>query len=419
MVFFFLLFFLAILLLLAKIDNSKGNWISEARLEKPDKIMSTYLGPAIEELKGNLSGREAGRVFHEFASFCDQQLQNPGNIEDYRRALKLRKNKEAEVKELSKILRKTPAGNTRKRLEKMTDNATLWLSLDDEELNKLRENSDAFLEKSIENYLRCLAACDDYDNDAVRFCALWLEHSGDTKVNNAAKRPLAEVPSRKFVPLMNQLSSRLLDVRDDFQKLLSPLIARICKNHPHHGTYQILALGRSPKGAGSEKRDAAAVKLISKLGAGAGTREIFGKLFNSTKAYISISLKQYKPDTKTGKIPFRVLGPEIQSEFMKEIPSLKIPPPTMQITIRADCNYTNLAVIEKFEPEFTMASGLSAPKIVSCRASDGVRYKMLVSYLPPSVIRFLAKPRGSSKEGPTTFDKMQSWNRFLNKLAIF
>ncbi|KAI5846484.1 hypothetical protein DFP73DRAFT_546051 [Morchella snyderi] len=360
----------------AKLLAKLGNWISEARLEKPDKIMSTYLGPAIQELEGNISGREAGRVFHEFASFCDQQLQNPGNIEDFQRALKLRQNKEAEVKELKKLLRKSPAGTSMsKKLERMTFSARLWLSLDDKELKKLQENRDAFLEKSIGNYLLCLAACDDYDNDAVRFCALWLEHSSDAKVNNAAKEPLTRVPSRKFVPLMNQLSSRLLDVQDNFQKLLFPLIARICKDHPHHGTYQILALGRSPKGPGSEKRDAAAVKLISKLRLEAGTKEIFGKLFNSTNAYICLA--QHKLEKQLGKLPFRNLGRELTSKFMGVLPSLGVPPPTMQITIRADCNYTDLAVIEKFEPEFTMASGLSAPKIISCRASDGVRYKML------------------------------------------
>ena len=60
--------------LLAKI----GYQVSVARLEKPDRIIEKYLLPALKELKGKADGSEAGQVFHEFAVFCDQQLQDAG-----------------------------------------------------------------------------------------------------------------------------------------------------------------------------------------------------------------------------------------------------------------------------------------------------------------------------------------------------
>lgn len=345
--------------------------------------MSTYLVPAIDELGGGFSGSEAGRVFHEFASFCDQQLQNPGNIEDYQRALKLRQNKEAEVRELETLIKSIPHGQKLESFKRDTREARSWLNLDDAEFNKLKENREAFLERSIEHYLRCLAACDDYDNDAVRFCALWLEHSDDLKVNMAASQPLARVPSRKFVPLMNQLSSRLLDVQDGFQKLLFPLIARICIDHPHHGTYQILALSKArPTDSVSTKRQASALKIVDQLKKDERSRVMFQKLSNATGSYIKLAaFKIDKP--KLPKYPLSsLLG--LYGKFHKEIPGQKIPPPTMQIDVRNDCDYRGLPVLERFDPEFTIASGISAPKVLSCRASDGRNFRMLVSIPPMS-----------------------------------
>lgn len=370
--------------------------------------MSTYLAPAINELRGKFSGSEAGRVFHEFASFCDQQLQNPGNIEDYQRALKLRQNKEVEVRELEMLMKSTSSGHKLEPLKRDTQRARTWLNLDDAEFNKLKENREAFLERSIENYLRCLAACDDYDNDAVRFCALWLEHSGDLKVNIAASQPLARVPSRKFVPLMNQLSSRLLDVQDEFQKLLFPLIARICTDHPHHGTYQILALSRArPKDTISTKRHASALKIVDQLRGNKRSHSMFQKLSNATSSYVKLAGHRMDK-TKSNKYPLTSLPPVIYGKFHTEIPNHKIPPPTMQIDVRNDCDYQGLPVLEKFDPEFTIASGMSAPKVLSCRASDGRNFKMLVSIpLIIWLIRILIIGNNSSKEGMMISDRMR------------
>ncbi|CAZ83818.1 unnamed protein product [Tuber melanosporum] len=362
----------------AKLLAKLGNWVSEARLEKPDKIMSNYLVFAIDELKENYSGSEAGRVFHEFASFCDQQLQNSGNIEDYQRALKLRQNKEAEVRELEKLM-KSAAGGKLEQLTLYRHKAKTWLNLDDAEFNRLRLDREAFLERSISNYLRALAACDDYDHDAVRFCALWLEHSGDAKVNKAAEAPLGQVASRKFVPLMNQLSSRLLESPEDiFQSLLFPLILRICMDHPHHGHYQILALTRAkPKDNISQSRQASAAKIATKLKAHPSSKPLFSHIIQATTSYIKLATQKIERKPGIKPVLRSVLTRDIYSKFSVDIPNWKIPPPTMQIDVRADKDYSGLPVIAKFHPEITIASGISAPKIVTCLASDGRTFKML------------------------------------------
>jgi ataxia telangiectasia mutated family protein len=89
-----------------------------------------------------------------------------------------------------------------------------------------------------------------------------------------------------------------------------------------------------------------------------------------------------KPDNKfkTGaKIPLKKLP--TGDRLGKDAESYKLPPPTMKIELRADMDYSDVPSIARFSSEFTLASGVSAPKIVSAVATNGVRYKQLVSYL--------------------------------------
>jgi len=75
-----------------------------------------------------------------------------------------------------------------------------------------------------------------------RFTALWLEHSEESMANEAVSKHLDRVPSRKFAPLMNQLTSRLQDMEVKFSATpLSRWFLRICTDHPFHGMYQIYA----------------------------------------------------------------------------------------------------------------------------------------------------------------------------------
>jgi ataxia telangiectasia mutated family protein len=57
--------------------------------------------PAISELKGQTDGLVAGQVFHEFAAFCDEQLQNQENVDDLNRAERVRGRRKIEVEALT------------------------------------------------------------------------------------------------------------------------------------------------------------------------------------------------------------------------------------------------------------------------------------------------------------------------------
>ena len=74
------------------------------------------------------------------------------------------------------------------------------------------------------------------------------------------------------------------------------------------------------------------------------------------------------------------LAKSVQGVALQErVISSKIPPPTMKIKIRHDCDYSNVPVIIKYQTEMVIASGMSMPKIVTAIASDGLSYKQIVS----------------------------------------
>ena len=346
--------------------------------------MAGYLEKAIKVLSKEKTKRE-GRVFHEFAVFCDRQLNNQNNIEDYERASKLRESKQAEILEAEKQI-KTATGQKLESLKGFRLKAQKVLSLDDLEYTRLRENREAFLERSLWNYLRCLEICDDFDKDAIRFCSLWLQYSTNEKANKAADRILNQVPSRKFVPLMNQLSSRMSDETDDFQELLVPLIVRICRDHPYHGIYQILSVTKSKaKDPSSHSRASAASRIALKLkDEGEFPGDVMQRLHKAIGTYVKVALYKVKLEKKCSKVAIKRAFPDetgLGTKVEREIPNLRLPPPTMNIEIRADCDYTNLPYLTKFGSEVSIASGISAPKILTCHDSTGHSFKMLVSAL--------------------------------------
>ncbi|KAJ5424194.1 PIK-related kinase FATC [Penicillium cf. griseofulvum] len=354
-----------------------GHHVAEARLEKPDSILQEYLYPAVKELKGSSDGEEAGRVYHGFATFCDQQLLNPDGLEDFKRVEQLRNRKEKEVLALEDMMRNA-TGKEREYLKNYRAKAKQWFDLDDREYQRLLRSREAFLQQCLENYLLSLRESDAYNNDSLRFCALWLDKSDSETANSAVSRYLNEVPSRKFAPLMNQLSSRLLDVSDDFQTLLTQLVFRICAEHPFHGMYQIFASSKSKGGKdqSSHSRFRAANQLVDRLKNDSQIGQTWIAVHNVNISYVRFAID--KPDSKYksgAKVPLKALttGQRLGQDAI----TYKLPPPTMKINLRADCNYSDVPTVTKFHPEFTIASGVSAPKIVTAVASNGERYKQL------------------------------------------
>ncbi|KAL1302378.1 hypothetical protein AAFC00_002781 [Neodothiora populina] len=357
-----------------------GHEIAIARLEKPEEIIAQYLKPAITQLGTTSQGSEAGRVFHEFAAFCDQQLQNQGHLEDFQRLERLRNRRKAELQQFDQLISAAQSSqrNEKKSLGAAKAKAKQWFNLDDQEYQKARKSRDLFIRQSLENYLRALKACDDFDSSVVRFFALWLEHCESPSANEAIQDVLQEVPSWKFVGLTNQLSSRLLDDGSNFQKSLSQLVSRMSVEHPYHMVHNIYAGASSAVShgdtTGSKRRDAA-VRIKDYLRSHKAVGDLITRIWQSCHYYVKLAQV---------KVPAPPRGQKLSIQSNKTVDSittavrkLAVPPATLHVDLRPDAEYRNVPILTRFRSEMRIAGGLSAPKVLTAMGADGREYKQL------------------------------------------
>lgn len=356
-----------------------GHKVSLARLENPHDIQRTYLGPALKELKRD-SNSEAGSVYHQFATFCDEQLQDPDGLEDLARLQNLRRAKNDEVRDLKILIDSTKETQLRTRYSHVLSKEKQWLELDEKELRRVEQTRVEFVQLSLENYLLSLISSDEYNNDALRFTALWLERSAEDSTNKAVMRHLSLVPTRKFAALMNQLTSRLQSQQSIFQRLLFDLIYNICVDHPYHGMYQIWS---GTKARAQQKDDVAmqrvqaTEKVAQRLAANKSVADIWLSIDKTSKYYHGLAMDRNSTKYKSGaEIPLK--DSTAGQYLISCLARYRIPPPTLQIDISATKDYSDIPIISKLQPTMTIASGVSAPKIITAVGSNGVKYKQLV-----------------------------------------
>ncbi|KAK0646289.1 hypothetical protein B0T16DRAFT_458224 [Cercophora newfieldiana] len=357
-----------------------GHQVSVARLESPDKIQKTYLEPALKELGSRIEGTDAGRVFHQFAMFCDEQLQNADNQEDLARLQHLKEGKSEEVAQLKALIANSKDSQHRNKYSGHLAKAKQWLELDQQELRRMEKTRSEFIRLSLENYMLSLAASDEHNNDALRFTALWLERSEEESTNETVKKHISKVPTRKFASLMNQLSSRLLDQNNLFQKLLIDLVFRICIDHPYHGMYHVWSGARTKVNKEDEvavSRQKATDRTSKALVKNERVSGIWLAIDSTSRVYHALAMDRDPARYKQGQ-RLALKDSPVGSSFIKAFGKYHIPPPTMQLELSAIPDYSNVPIIQQFEPEMTIAGGVSAPKIITALASDGKRYKQLV-----------------------------------------
>ncbi|KAH6641960.1 hypothetical protein C7974DRAFT_420324 [Boeremia exigua] len=370
--------------LLAKL----GHHLAEARLAKPDAIMQEYLEPAIRELRGQEQGVGPGQVFHEFALFCDKQLQNPDAAADLERIKTVMDRKLQEHQDFLKLAKSDKSKSMRETYQRSARRAKTWYDLDNTEYERMRKGREQFLRQCLENYLLSLAASDEYNNDALRVFALWIEYADTELANEAVKLYLSKVPSGKFALLMNQLSSRLQNESTPFQKLLLGLVYRICTEHPYHGMHQIFAIqmkvgpitredvARS-KDESARSRQKAAIDLANHLRTDPRSRSYWSSIYQSNEIYHNLAMfKSEKESTQQGReLPLDRY--KESKELASIVPKLNVPPATLQVEVRPNMDYTDLPRIQRFKSTMSIANGLSAPKVITAIGTDGKPYKQL------------------------------------------
>lgn len=318
-------------------------------------------------------------MFHEFASFCSQQLQNPDNIADLQRVDTLREKKRQEIKQLEVLYNATPVTDkdARADISRSHRKTKQWYELDQQEFKRLDTARIGFVRFALENYLKVLQVSDKYDSVVVPFFALWLQNDQLDEANTAVAEYMERVPSWKFVQLLNQIMSRLLDTKSKFQSLLSKLVTRIYAEHPYHSIHLLFSSCMTTV-IDTDKtgmlRQSAARIIAKTIRADHRVGSLVSKVWEANTLYHELAMT--KIDTsKTTKFSIHKLP--IAAKLNKRVGEMRIPPATLQLELRPNGDYAEVPFVIRFREEVSVASGLSAPKIMTARASDGNTYKQL------------------------------------------
>ncbi|KAL3423234.1 ataxia telangiectasia mutated [Phlyctema vagabunda] len=208
---------------------------------------------------------------------------------------------------------------------------------------------------------------------------MWLQHSDKKLANKAVAKYIKLVPSRKFATLMNQLTSRLLDNKHEFQEILYDLAIQICTDHPYHGMYQIFAginTRANQKDEAALSRLRAMKRIDIQLQQIQKVSTIWSSIHSTNKAYCRLAAE--KDDAYKGGRKIALKDSPTGTALRHMISKCHIPPPTMQIVIAVDLDYSKVPYMTTLEPQISIASGVSAPKIITAIASDGQKYRQLV-----------------------------------------
>nr|OQO26264.1 hypothetical protein B0A51_07158 [Rachicladosporium sp. CCFEE 5018] len=357
-----------------------GQQLADARLQKPSEILDTYLKPAVAQLPKSAQGAEAGTVYYTFASFCDQQLQHPANIEDFNRIVTMRQRKHDEVQELKALAKKARKSGSSDDHARQLGQSSRWLKIDEEELEKQKQSRQTYLLQSLQNYLLALQTSDDYDMCILRFFALWLENADSVEANILVAKYIQGVPSWKFVVLMNQIMSRLQKDDSKFQEILLKLTIRMCAAHPYHGVHHVyVSTNQAAKSAAQKDPDAllrfdAAIAVRQQLER--ANKAFFVNLFSASSSYKVLATHMLdQHDRQPGKRPLSSIN--IAQTVARRTPNLKVPPPTIDLPLRPDGDYKDVPVMVRFEDKLQIMSGNSSPKVLTAWTSDGRQYKLL------------------------------------------
>jgi ataxia telangiectasia mutated family protein len=104
---------------------------------------------------------------------------------------------------------------------------------------------------------------------------------------------------------------------------------------------------------------------------------IWSAISATSRAYHDLALERDPNQYKAGqKMPIKHSPKGVA--LMQALSQYPIPPPTMQIELSVTMDYSHVPIIQKLEPTMSIASGVSAPKIITAIGSDGKKYKQLV-----------------------------------------
>ncbi|KAL0491579.1 hypothetical protein AKO1_010303 [Acrasis kona] len=386
-----------------------GKWMGQAGALNSTQIIEKYLKVSIQQ------SNDAFKSYYTLAKYMDSLLQSATRklkSEEYTRSEKLLQQNQDLMAEYKSHLSKlkssksqTVSNNLQRNIDTLQRNINEQKNANQELITSIKE----YLKSTMKYYALTACAGDDHDLHVIfRIVSLWFNHKDNKEVNylfhNAvfgdSKSPPSSstslqsnlIPSRKFIPLIYQIASRLSTIKSNskFEIVVQKVVKLICSQHAHHSLYQVLALknganidqntvkqrGKNGHHAIDQDKINAATNIIQELKAIEAIKQVVEQSELLVDAYIQLAnlhldAKQYRSHTDKIQLNNKMAICKISNLN-------KIIVPTLEISHLHQHSSSSYPTISKFDSGFRLAGGVNLPKIISCIGSDGRENRQLV-----------------------------------------
>ncbi|PRP78734.1 putative ataxia telangiectasia mutated [Planoprotostelium fungivorum] len=361
-----------------------GKWLSETKAEGVSSAQEN-LKDAID-LFHQQKSKKLCKGYITLAGYVDslyEGIMNKIQSSEWETSQKLRRHKETELTRCKKMMESLTGKSIEVKTQKQEIQRHITLlerqtDLDRQENDKIQEDLKRFLEEAIDYYCKCLIYGETYNIRAIfRLCSLWFNNTLKEDVNKLLEKEIGDIPSRKFIPLMYQIASRMnASENTTFQKLIGDILEMSCTQHPHHTLYQLFALSNGSKVDGNGKGRGRLTVDQDKINAAMRKhRQLLKEMTFLIDCYIELAFLDCSSKKKEkGGIPLPGLIKKIDRQQL-------VPVTTVQIPVNRDGDYTDphaIPFITGFGDTYSLVGGLNLPKLIICHASNGKRYKQLV-----------------------------------------
>lgn len=358
-----------------KLHGEIARYLSAKASKAPMDILSQHLDVATKELKYTEKSEESSSLFYEYATFCERQICDSGALEELERLSRLRNSSSSHVQVLERALKLTEKVSEIKQLRREHKKAkSLHEQYESQYADALQE-AEVFKIGALRNYLYCLCTSDSHDQVILNIYSLWMQNATNKDVCSVLLYAMPTVPSYKFISIYGQLSSRLEAIPEESREALLNLLLRCGEEHYYHTVHHLFALSQPVL---SDKQDRklstkAAGNLLLDL---CSKHKIIRDIVRLCQSYADFA--EFHLDSKSETVDFSSYPKS--NQFIREIPKMKIPPLTRELALSKTSDYSKAPYIVSFKHTISIASGLSAPKIIRLLCSDGETCSELVKH---------------------------------------
>ncbi|GBP71060.1 Serine-protein kinase ATM [Eumeta japonica] len=231
-----------------------GSWMAESKYESAREIIEKYLMKSLDVLGPNGHTETRLKVYLDIAMFADSEYKQVVSyikssvFENKVRCVKNMRGAATTLKNSQQTMSRDEQAEQKKA---MYTNTRLS-NLEQAEIDNTYEEKKRFLVLAIKYYLFTLNQGEEDDFSIFRVISLWFENPTiDTMINDGDDGTFAEllnaVPSRKYLPVLPQLSPRLTTRTNSFSSNLRNIITKCAVDHPHHTLPILFGLKNSHK----------------------------------------------------------------------------------------------------------------------------------------------------------------------------